>query len=149
MRTITLLIIHCSAVRPGQTSSAAQIDLWHRQRGWNGIGYHYVVRRDGTLEKGRDEALPGAHCQGHNRHSIGICYEGGLDASGRAADTRTPAQKERLLKLLNELKKRYPHALITGHHTLDPSKACPCFDAAHEYRGLSLAAPGTSAAHQP
>ena len=52
MRTITLIIIHCSAVRPYQTSNAAQIDSWHRARGWNGIGYHYVILRDGTIQTG-------------------------------------------------------------------------------------------------
>ena len=90
MRRITLLVIHCSAVRPDQTSSAAQIDTWHRQRGWKlGIGYHYVIRRNGEIEEGRPEWLTGAHCQHHNAHSIGICYEGGLDIRGRPADTRT------------------------------------------------------------
>ena len=70
MRVITLIVIHCSAVRPGQTSSAAQIDTWHRQRGWKlGIGYHYVVRRDGEIEPGRPEWMIGAHCVNHNAHN--------------------------------------------------------------------------------
>ena len=133
MRTITLIIIHCSAVRPSQTSSAEQIDSWHRRRGWKGIGYHYVVRRDGTVERGRPEAAAGSHCKNHNRNSLGVCYEGGLDTSGNPADTRTPEQKAALLKLLNEIKKRHPHALIVSHHTFDPGKACPCFDAEREY----------------
>ena len=143
LRLITLIIIHCSAVMPHQQSSALQIDLWHRQMGWSGIGYHYVIRRDGSVEVGRGESQVGAHCKGHNEHSIGICYEGGLDARGQPSDTRTPAQKEKLLILLKELKKRYPHALITGHNTFNPAKACPCFDAAHEYLWLSDAKPGT------
>lgn len=136
MRTITLLIIHCSAVGPGQTSSAQQIDQWHRRRGWKCIGYHYVVRRDGTIETGRPEAEVGAHCRNHNRHSIGICYEGGLDASGSPCDTRTEAQRQSLISLIRLLKTRYPNALILAHHTLDPHKACPCFDADSEYLGL-------------
>ena len=87
MRHITLIILHCSAVRPGQTSSAAQIDTWHRQRGWKlGIGYHYVVRRDGQIEAGRPEYMVGAHCLNHNAHSIGVCYEGGLDIRGQPDD---------------------------------------------------------------
>lgn len=133
MRTITLIIIHCSAVRPNQTSSAKEIDLWHRKRGWSGIGYHYVVRRDGTIETGRPEAKVGAHCLNHNKYSIGVCYEGGLDADGKAADTRTNEQKVALLRLLRELKSRYPRALITSHHTFDAQKACPCFEAEREY----------------
>ena len=136
MRWIALLIIHCSAVMPNQQSSAHQIDLWHRQLGWAGIGYHYVVRRDGTVEKGRDEKLVGAHCRGYNQHSIGICYEGGLDLNGHPSDTRTPEQKTAMLNLLKELKNRYPHAEITDHHHLNPAKACPCFNAVAEYSQL-------------
>lgn len=136
LRKITLIIIHCSAVRPGQTSSAEQIDRWHRQRGFqHGIGYHYVVRRDGTIECGRPEDMVGAHCKGHNAHSIGICYEGGLDERGLPADTRTPQQKATLRALLMSLRESFPHALITGHSTF-ARKACPCFDAAKEYRDL-------------
>ena len=130
-------MIHCSAVRPDQTSSAAQIDTWHRQRGFHlGIGYHYVIRRDGEIEAGRPEYLVGAHCKDHNAHSIGVCYEGGLNARGQPADTRTEAQKKTLLSLLRALKVDYSDALIVGHHDLNPLKACPCFDAAKEYKNL-------------
>jgi N-acetyl-anhydromuramyl-L-alanine amidase AmpD len=138
MRTITLLVIHCSAVRPDQTSSAAQIDTWHRRQGWHlGIGYHYVVRRDGQIEPGRPEWMVGAHCKNHNAHSIGICYEGGLNARGQPADTRTLAQKLAMVQLLEILHRKYPKALIVGHHDLNPLKACPCIDnVAHEYAEL-------------
>ena len=124
-------------MRPDQLSSAAQIDTWHRQRGFHlGIGYHYVVRRNGEIEPGRPEWLTGAHCQNHNAHSIGVCYEGGLDIRGKPADTRTEAQKEALRRLLKALKERYPRALIVGHRNLNPLKACPCFDAVKEYSQL-------------
>ena len=136
MRIIAFLIIHCSAVMPNQQSSALQIDLWHRQMGWSGIGYHYVIRRDGTVEIGRSESQAGAHVKGYNQRSIGICYEGGLDEHGHPADTRTPAQKASLLTLLKQLKNRYPDAQILGHHNLNPAKPCPCFDAAAEYSQL-------------
>ena len=127
MRKITMLVVHCSAVRPDQTSSAAQIDTWHRRQGWKlGIGYHYVIRRDGTIEPGRPEWMIGAHCKNHNAHSIGICYEGGLDIRGQPADTRTEAQKAAMRTLLEELHGRYPRAVIVGHHDLNPQKACPC-----------------------
>ena len=139
MRSITLIIVHCSAVRPDQQSSAAQIDTWHRERGWKlGIGYHYVVRRDGTIEPGRPEEQIGAHCLNHNRHSIGVCYEGGLDIRGKPADTRTEAQKEAMRQLLEKLHGRYPRALIVGHHDLDPGKDCPCFDAIAEFSDLKV-----------
>ena len=138
MRQITLIIIHCSAVRSDQTSSVAQIDTWHRQRGFHlGIGYHYVVRRDGQIEPGRPEYMVGAHCKNHNAHSIGVCYEGGLDIRGQPADTRTEAQKASLRRLLEDLHQRYPKALIVGHHDLNPQKACPCIEnVAREYADL-------------
>ena len=139
MRTITLLVIHCSAVKPDQTSSAAQIDTWHRRdRHYKfGIGYHYVVRRDGSIEPGRPEWMVGAHCKNHNAHSLGICYEGGLDARGQPADTRTLEQKLAMVQLLEMLHRRYPKALIVGHHDLNPHKACPCIDnVAKEYADL-------------
>ena len=137
MRSITLIIIHCSAVRPDQQSSVAQIDSWHRERGFKlGIGYHYVVRRDGQVEPGRPEFLVGAHCLNHNSHSIGVCYEGGLNIRGQPADTRTEAQKQAMRQLLEELHRRYPRALIVGHRDLTHDRDCPCFDAVREYRDL-------------
>ncbi len=138
MRTITLIVIHCLAVRPGQTSSAAQIDTWHRDRGWKlGIGYHYVVRRDGEIEPGRPEWMIGAHAVGYNLHSLGVCYEGGLDEHGKSDDTRTPAQRAALIALLRSLKVDYPNARILGHRDLpNVHKDCPCFDAITEYSSL-------------
>ena len=138
MRTITLIICHCSAVRPDQTSSVAQIDSWHRQRGWKlGIGYHYVIRRDGEIEPGRPEWMVGAHCVNHNAHSIGVCYEGGLDIRGQPADTRTPAQKAAMRQLLEDLHRRYPRAFFLGHRDLNPLKACPGYEGvAKEYSDI-------------
>ena len=139
MRTITLIIVHCSAVRPDQTSSAAQIDSWHRRDNhWKlGIGYHYVIRRDGTIELGRPEWQVGAHCVNHNAHSIGVCYEGGLDIRGQPADTRTAEQKAAMRTLLEQLHQRYPRALIVGHRDLNPAKKCPGYEnVAQEYADL-------------
>ena len=138
MRSINFIVIHCSAVRPGQQSSAADIDRWHRSRGWKGIGYHYVVRRNGIVETGRPIEEVGAHVKGHNKYSIGICYEGGLDAAGRPADTRTPEQRKALRELVEKLHTSFPKALIVGHHDLDPMKACPCFDAVREFGELKV-----------
>ena len=138
MRTITLIVIHCSAVRPGQQSSAKDIAGWHRDRGFqNGIGYHYVVRRDGSIEPGRPLEMIGAHVVGHNRHSIGICYEGGLDEDGYPADTRNALQKHVLLKLLQALRADYPDAEILGHCELPGvQKACSCFLPSEEYKDI-------------
>ena len=129
---IIYFIIHCSAVRPNQTSSAKQIDQWHRAKGWRMIGYHYVIRRDGTVETGRPLWMVGAHCKGHNTNSIGICYEGGLDARGRPCDTRTPEQKVAMDSLVNVLHIKYPDARVVGHNQFS-NKPCPCFDVASEY----------------
>ena len=137
MRIINLIIIHCSAVRPWQESGFREIDRWHRQRGWKyGCGYHYIVRRDGSVEEGRPLELIGAHCQYRNDHSIGICYEGGLDAEGKPADTRTEAQKVAMRELLVRLHSEFPKAVIAGHNVFDPMKACPCFNAMREYSDL-------------
>ena len=133
-----MVVIHCSAVKPDQMSSVAQIDSWHRDRGFKfGVGYHYVIRRDGSIEAGRPEWMVGAHCVNHNKYSIGVCYEGGLDARGQPADTRTAAQKATLRRLLTDLHRRYPRAVIVGHHNLNPQKECPCIkNVAEEYKDL-------------
>jgi len=120
---------------PGQKVTAEDIDKWHKMRGWRKIGYHYVIRENGYLEAGRDEWEIGAHCKGHNRYSIGVCYVGGLDEHGKPADTRTKAQKVALLNLLRELKRKYPKAKIYGHRDF-ASRDCPCFDARKEYELL-------------
>lgn len=129
MRTITLIILHCSATREGQSFGFEDCRRDHiRHRGFRDIGYHYYITRDGTVHRGRPLELVGAHCRNHNRYSIGICYEGGLDAEGRAKDTRTEAQKVSLSALVGELKERFPQALVVGHRELDPGKECPCFE---------------------
>lgn len=135
-RSINEIIVHCAASYEGQNMTVEQIRRIHiRERGWSDIGYHYVVYLDGTIHVGRDVNVSGAHCTGHNSHSIGVVYVGGLAKNGQAKDTRTAAQKEGLLKLLKELKGLYPKATIHGHREY-ANKACPCFDAKNEYKGL-------------
>ena len=138
MRTITLIIVHCTANRAGSALRMADIARHHRSLGWADCGYHYVIPTDGSLERGRPEELSGAHCQHHNLHSIGVAYVGGLATDGRTpSDTRTEAQKETLMRLLRDLHGRYPKALIVGHSELNPSKPyCPGFDMAAYRRCL-------------
>lgn len=133
-RNINEMILHCSATKEGRDFCAADIRRWHLQRGFNDIGYHFVIKLDGTVERGRDINLAGAHCLHHNRRSIGICYIGGLDRAGRPADTRTPAQRLALPALIRRLRRHHPQATIHGHREFAP-KACPCFNAA-EYASL-------------
>lgn len=103
-----------------------------REKGWRGCGYHYIVLLDGTIEQGRPLGQAGAHCLGHNAHSIGICYIGGIDSKGNPADTRTPEQRDVLWSLIQSLKKRFPGATVHGHNEF-AAKACPCFKVKGEY----------------
>ncbi|MDE7426399.1 MAG: N-acetylmuramoyl-L-alanine amidase [Muribaculaceae bacterium] len=134
-RNVNEIIIHCTATPAGREVSVAEIDRWHRERGFNSIGYHYVIHADGTVEAGRPESVAGAHCRGHNARSVGVVYVGGVNARGKPEDTRTAAQRESLLVLVRKLKERYPGAMIHGHCEF-AAKACPCFNAAQEYAGL-------------
>ena len=124
MRKISLIIVHCSANREGSALRMADIDRYHRSLGWKGCGYHYVIPVDGTIEQGRPEDMVGAHCKNHNRHSIGVCYIGGLAADGKTPkDTRTEEQKRALRMMIEDLHKRYPKAMIVGHCELEESGA--------------------------
>ena len=131
-RSIDAIIVHCTATPPGMKVTVDDIDRWHKARGWKGIGYHYVVDLEGKVHAGRPLDQTGAHCLGHNAHSIGVCYVGGLDAQGRPADTRPPEQKEAIRKLIGMLQTKYPNAKVYGHRHFN-NTACPCFDADKEY----------------
>ena len=139
MKKVEKIIIHCSATREGDDSINAEvIDRWHKKRGWKGIGYHFLVLIDGSIETGRMINKCGAHTKGLNCSSISICYVGGVesekDSKGKypAKDTRTPEQKETLLELLHVLRKMYPDAKIHSNRDF-AAKACPSFDATTEY----------------
>ena len=129
-RKINLIVIHCSATRSNQRFTVEMLKACHNARfNGKGIGYHYFIEKDGKVFQTRDENEIGMHARHYNAHSIGICYEGGLDEKGRPADTRTPAQKLTLQTLLTSLKFDYPDAEIVGHCELEGvHKACPCFD---------------------
>ena len=131
-----MIVLHCSGVEPNVHQDISVIDDYHRKKGWKGVGYHEYVRRDGTVQHGRPMWMVGAHVVDHNKYSIGICYEGGLDSAGDAADTRTPEQVRALRHLVEQYHSYFPDAVIVGHHDLDPSKPCPCFDAVTTYRDL-------------
>lgn len=135
-RKINRIIIHCSATPEGKDYTVADIDRWHREKGYNGIGYHYVIYRDGSVHTGRDINVVGAHCQGHNSDSIGICYIGGMTANNtEAKDTRTDSQKKALRTLVDTLCAQYgiSRQNIYGHNEF-AAKDCPCFSVKNEYR---------------
>ncbi len=134
--------------------SASDIDRLHRSRGWAKIGYHYVIRLDGELQRGRLDADIGAHASGFNRHSIGICLIGGLNEQGAPEDNYTPAQRTMLRALLTVMRNVYPNAIFCGHRDLSPDKndngvierdewlkECPCFNVAEWCRlaGIQVA----------
>lgn len=135
MRKIDEIIVHCSATEQGRDFKAADIRRWHKAQGWKDIGYHYVVDLDGTIEQGRPIDQAGAHTSGHNATTVGICYIGGI-RDGKAADTRTEAQKASMLRLVKALKVCFPTILKVSGHRDYAAKACPCFDAKTEYQQL-------------
>lgn len=125
------IVVHCSATSNKADIGAKEIDRWHRAKGFLKIGYHYVIRRDGTVETGRAEEEIGAHVLDYNAVSLGICMVGGVDADNinKAVNNFTNAQFVALAKLLRELKVRYPNAEILGHRDFpNVKKACPSFD---------------------
>ena len=126
--SVRFLVIHCSATRADRNYTDKQLMRDHKQRGFRTVGYIFYVHKDGSITQFRKLLEVGSHARPYNRCSIGICYEGGLDAEGRAKDTRTEAQKISLSALVGELKERFPQALVVGHRELDPGKECPCFE---------------------
>lgn len=133
---VKYIVVHCSATQEGRDYTVRDITRWHLQRGFNTIGYHYVIYRDGTIHEGRNINTPGAHCYGVNNCSVGVCYIGGQrklpNGELQNADTRTPAQMEALKVLLKLLKLKWPEAKICGHRDFS-TKDCPCFNATAEY----------------
>lgn len=128
---VQYLAVHCSATPPSMDIGVNEIDRWHRAKGFLKVGYHFVVRRDGTVEFGRSPLEVGAHIEGFNSESIGICLVGGVDGSKqqKPEDNFTTDQKESLKLLLQALKATYPGAVIQGHRDFPGvSKACPSFD---------------------
>lgn len=135
-RKINEIIVHCSATPEDKDYTVKDIRTWHLQRGFNDIGYHYIIYRDGSIHQGRSENKVGAHCTDHNSNSIGICYIGGCARDGKTPkDTRTEAQKKSLISLLKELKNKYPNASIHSHKDF-ANKACPSFEATQEYKNI-------------
>lgn len=130
---VRFLVVHCADTPASMTKvDAATIDRWHRQKGWLRIGYHFVIKRDGTIQRDPDcrpLTVPGAHVQNHNHESLGICMVGGRAATGEGPENNfTPAQFRSLEAVLRELLVQFPKAEIVGHCDLNQYKACPSFD---------------------
>lgn len=139
MRTINEIIIHCAATRPDQDFHAADIDRWHKRKGWDCIGYHFFIDLDGTIEPGRPIWKVGAHTLNHNKRSIGICYAGGVKRIGDTKlemDTRTPAQVTAMWCLVSTLLHCFPTITSVKGHRDYNATSCPCFNAEAEFKVL-------------
>jgi N-acetylmuramoyl-L-alanine amidase len=133
------IVIHCSATPESMDIGAREIDGWHRSRGWLGCGYHYVIRRDGIVERARPEHMQGAHAESVNAMSIGVCLVGGVNAKGKAENNFTQDQWQSLTTLVLELVERYPAVSVLGHRDLPGvKKDCPSFDVRRWYRDICL-----------
>ena len=145
-RPMHTIVVHCSATKDGVDYGMEDIKKWHLQRGFKNIGYHFVIKLDGTIEIGRPLDKVGAHVSGYNSGSIGICYIGGLTKDNKASDTRTDKQKKSLLELIELLKKYINIKEIKGHRDFSRDlnknskldafeyiKQCPCFEVKDEY----------------
>jgi len=126
MRTINKIILHCTATPEDRHHTVADIDRWHKQRGFKKIGYHYLIYLDGSVHIGREESEIGAHTSNHNANSIGICYVGGCDKDMKPKDTRTYSQRIALRELVYKLQEKYKGATVHGHYEF-AAKACPSF----------------------
>ena len=147
MRAIKRIFVHCTAGSQRQTVDDLLAEF--KRKGWRNPGYHVVITPDGKCHQLLDYEKVSNGVQGYNSNSINVAYMGGIDANGKAVDNRTDAQKASLVKLLKELKGRYPKAEIMGHRDISPDKngngkvdswerikECPCFDAIPEYKDI-------------
>ena len=145
-RAMDTIVIHCSATKENKDYTKEDIKKWHLQRGFKDIGYHFIIKLDGTIEIGRSLNQIGAHVTNNNTGTIGICYIGGLDSKCKSKDTRTDKQKESLLNLINLLKENINIKEIKGHRDYSKDlngngkidkfeyiKDCPCFEVKDEY----------------
>lgn len=137
-RDVQYIVIHCAATKPSMDIGAQEIDSWHKAKGWRMIGYHLVIRRSGEIEIGRplddDHVLGpnevGAHVEGYNSISVGVCLVGGINDAGDPENNFTPAQMQSLVHVVEVWRQRFPTAKVVGHTDLNPHKACPSFDVA-------------------
>lgn len=136
MRRIDYIVVHTSATMPSMDIGVEEIRRWHvKGNGWSDVGYHYVIRRDGTIEEGRDITRVGAHVRGFNNHSIALCWVGGLnEETKQSEDNRTDEQNVTMRKILDRLLGAFPDAVLMGHNDFpNVDKACPCFDVCQWY----------------
>lgn len=155
MRKVNLIVVHCSATRETDSFTVEDLRKLHVDvSGWRDIGYHFYYTRDGVEHICRPIEHPGAHVKGHNRTSVGLSYEGGLDVNGKAKDTRTKAQKISMAERVDSLRCDFGDIPVVGHRDLSPDKngdgtieanerlkECPCYDAITEHNTVASLKP--------
>lgn len=135
LKSVDWIIVHCAATPATMDVGVEEIRAWHLERGWADVGYHYVIRRNGIIEKGRPETRPGAHVRGINHVSLGICLVGGAAKDTKTAENNfTRKQMNSLRDLIEELESRHPNAPVIGHRDVpNVHKACPSFEVMEWY----------------
>lgn len=136
MRQVKKIILHCTATVEGQEFDITDVDRWHKKRGWKSVGYHYLIKQDGTLQVGRSLDEVGSHAKGENSDSIGIVYVGGLDANKEPKDTMTAYQELTLMELIFSLRTVFHWMSVHGHNEYS-NKACPSFDVQEKYKFIN------------
>lgn len=139
LKSVDYIVIHCSATKEDQDIGVDEIRRWHRQRGWLDVGYHFIIKRDGEVERGRPHDVPGAHARGFNHISLGVCLVGGVESDGKTPESNfTAFQWKELERLVTDLKRLHPDAQVLGHRDLpNVNKACPSFDTVEWWEGVS------------
>lgn len=132
------IVIHCSATKPTMDIGVRDIRMWHKQQGWLDVGYHFVIKRDGTIEEGRPVDVVGSHVKNHNSNSVGVCLVGGVDEKMKPEANFTDAQWAALETVVRELKAKYPNASVKGHNEFDAGKACPSFNVQHWFAAMDV-----------
>ena len=132
---VKFIIVHCAYTPPDMDIGVKDIDRWHRERGWMGCGYHLVIKRDGTVEQGRELNRQGAHVKGQNTRSVGICLVGGKRPKSKAPEINYTDEQMAALRLTidNLIAEKFPAATVKGHTDFDKGKTCQDFDAGHRY----------------
>lgn len=142
MRDIKWVVIHCSATKEGKDFDVEDIRRWHKNQGWSDVGYHYVIKLDGTIQKGREDHVIGAGVKNFNKNSIHICLIGGLDSNGDPKNTFTDAQLQSARQLARDLQEQYTgkyFPAVVGHRDFPGvAKACPCFDVVPWFYGTQV-----------
>ena len=123
-----IIVIHCTQTPSDMDFGVEKVTSWHKNRGFDTIGYHYLIKRDGTLQVGRDEDVVGAHAVAVNGTSVGVALVGGGTVDMGWENNFTDAQFAGLKNLIEDMKSKYNIEKIIGHYEVESTKECPSFN---------------------